>query len=369
MSRKIKLPRFHQLIILCLIPLIAGNISIKKTKAQEPEEITLFFPFVSTSEIFYYLSRVDLSRLTSFTSQLVREYGPRHHYRFQAFVNRSCTLGGSVYPENNLVRASKFFSSYMKSLGYSTTEEYVNDGTGAYNVVATKSGIEYPDVFIEIGAHIDTRETTPGASDNAAAVAAVLELATVLQEYPNRYSLRFISFVGEEYHMVNGIKYDLTGSRFHAARIVAAREKIKVGLLMDGIGWSEAYPQLMNCIWDNGSGEGRRVANIYNDVRLGYGLNIHWRLCSPASSGQVADNMAYWERNIPAVLNIGGLPYRDPNYHKCTDDMQTVNLQNAFLTAKQNLAVLWTLDKEPWNYLAQPEHWLEPAILWPGESH
>ena len=250
---------------------------------------------------------------------------------------------------------------YLEGLGYSITKEYIEDGSGGYNTIAERIGNVYPNVFIEIGAHIDTKNTTPGASDNAAGVAGVMELATVLKNYANRYSLRFITFIGEE--------YGRTGSKYHTQQIVDRNEKVKAGLVFDGIGWSEIAPHDMNCIWANSKPESQRIANIFDTIRTEYGIDINWRLCSPDPLPQVSDNVSYWEHNLTSVLSIGGLPYEDPNYHACTDDMIAVDMGNAFKTIQQNLVVALLLDAEPWSTtLMQEQPYLEP-LPWPGEGH
>jgi hypothetical protein len=159
----------------------------------------------------------------------------------------------------------------------------------------------------------------------------------VLKDYPSRHSIRFITVFGEEEFLM--------GSRFHSSLAAARVEPIKAALVMDGIGWSELEPEYMNCIWENGTDESLRVANLFDQVRQEYGLEINWRLC-PIYSGQWSDNYAYWEQGYTSVLSIGGLPYLDPEYHACTDTMSRVDMQNAYLTAQENLAVLLKLDAE-----------------------
>jgi len=46
-------------------------------------------------------------------------------------------------------------------------KELVPEWHESYNVVAQKIGSVYPNTFIEISAHFDSADTTPGASDNA----------------------------------------------------------------------------------------------------------------------------------------------------------------------------------------------------------
>ncbi len=87
------------------------------------------------------------------------------------------------------------------------------------------------------------------------------------------------------------------------------------------------------------------ISYIFESVRDQYNLDIAWRLCS-VEAGYWSDNAAYWERGHPAVASVGGLPYTDPNLHECGDNMNVIDMQNVFLTAQENLAVLLKLDSE-----------------------
>ncbi len=331
-----------RLIVLLFIQAVAfGGSSPQSSSASVDNTLRVFPPLVQNStpdEIEYYLDQMDLARMTSITSNLVNLYGPRHHDFKRIFIDDQCTIGGQSYPNHNLIRASKYVFHGFEELGYNPGKEFVPEWHDSFNVVAQKIGSVYPNTFIEISAHVDSVDTTPGASDNAGSVAAMIEIARVLKDYQNRHSLRFIAFVGEENH--------LRGSRHHADRIVANGETIKAGLVMDGIGWSEKAPDHMNCLWDNGDAETRHISNLFNTVRLEYDIDIDWRLCDLLRSHQWSDNYAYWEHGLPAVLSIGGQPYADPNYHGCTDTMSSIDMQNVYLTALENLAVALKLDAE-----------------------
>lgn len=321
----------------------------KSTQAHDPQ-FDLFLPpviFKEGDNIPYYLEQMNLPRIASITSNLVTHYGPRHHKFFQIFSDE-CRPEGKPYSVHNLNRASTYVFEAFKALGYTPYREWVPDWHGTYNVIAQKTGSVYPNLFIEIGAHLDTVATTSGASDNAGSVAAVLEIARVLKDYPNRHSIRFISFVGEENY--------LRGSRHHISLVESKSEQIKAGLILDEIGYSELAPEHMNCLWDNGGDETRRISNLFNAARQEYDIDIGWRLCEP--DGQWSDNYAYWERGYPAVLSIGNLPIVDPNYHSCGDNLATVDLQNVYKTALENLAVLLKLDAE----LSQPSDLSSPKL-------
>ena len=315
-----------------------------------------YLPLIQNTEpdpIPYYLDQLNFDRMVEYTSVLVNHFGPRHHDYYQVFVDSNCNFGSPTYQNHNLIRATVYIYHKFEEFGYSPYSEPVPDWHDTENTQAKKLGAVYPETYIEIGAHVDSVATTPGASDNAGAVAAMLEIALVLKDYPNRHSWRFISFVGEENY--------LRGSRHHVTLIDTSGEGIKAGLIMDGTGWSESAPEQMNCLWDNGDGETRRLSNMFNTVRGEYGIDINWRLCSP--SGQWSDNYAYWERGLPAVLSIGGLPYADPHYHQCGDNMESIDMQNVYKTAQENLAVLLRLDAEESN----PDDYLsgEPTPAFP----
>ncbi len=82
----------------------------------------------------------------------------------------------------------------------------------AANICAMVAGIAKPDSFIFITAHYDHlggmgRDTYfPGANDNASGVALLLSLAQYYVTHPQKYSIGFILFAGEEIGLL-GSKY------------------------------------------------------------------------------------------------------------------------------------------------------------------
>ncbi len=304
---------------------------------------------------------MNQQNLHNIASILVNQYGPRHALYFSPFIDDNCTVDTSViYPKSNLEMASDYAKSLYESWGYQVTMEQVDlggtggngcdsadysnlHGTGGvgHNVVATKIGSIYPNVFIEVGGHLDTQPTTPGAGDNASGSAAILELARVLKDYPSRYSIRFINFVGHEQTAFN------IGSNLHLNQALARGETIKTGLIMDGIGWSEVLGQNMNVLWYNNS-ESERISSLFNTVSGQYGIDINWR----ETTGCYSDNQSYWNLGLTAVLSIGGTPYLAPGYHGtsndggCGDTLDKLDWNNMFKTAQQNLAVLLQIDAE-----------------------
>lgn len=79
----------------------------------------------------------------------------------------------------------------------------------ATNVVGEIEGSETPNEIVVVGAHLDSNDLGPGALDNAAGSAAVLETARAIKALglrPRR-TVRFVLFTGEEEGMVGSIAY------------------------------------------------------------------------------------------------------------------------------------------------------------------
>jgi carboxypeptidase Q len=77
------------------------------------------------------------------------------------------------------------------------------------NVVGEIKGSDSPNEIVVVGAHLDSNDLGPGALDNAAGSAAVLETARAIKALglrPRR-TVRFVLFTGEEEGMVGSIAY------------------------------------------------------------------------------------------------------------------------------------------------------------------
>lgn len=97
----------------------------------------------------------------------------------------------------------------------------------ATNVVGEIIGRERPGEIVVIGAHLDSNDLGPGALDNAAGSAALMETARAilaLGTLPKR-TIRFVLFTGEEEGMI--------GSTAYVARHRAEMDRTVAALIMD----------------------------------------------------------------------------------------------------------------------------------------
>jgi hypothetical protein len=292
-----------------------------------------------------YLQQIAAANLSTVATDLVTLYGPRREDAFSPYIDGACTSSGTIYSMSTVDMAADYIKSQFLSMGYppvSMTVETLPDGAGQ-NVSVTKIGNTFPDVFIEFGAHYDTVAGSPGGVDNASGTTAVMELARVLKDYPNRYSMRFILFAAEEYSSRRGAAY--YGSDIHVQQALARGEQFKAGLVMDLIGFPNPGDPTgyMNDL-SYSDAESQRIADLFDQVRTQYGIVIGFRKSLGILS---SDEHAYWENGQVAVSSGGGSVYYRPNYHGCGDTVANIDFTNVQRVTAQNLAVGLKLDAEP----------------------
>ena len=87
-----------------------------------------------------------------------------------------------------------------------TKDPFTVNGLSTSNLIVTKKGTKYPDVYIIVCGHYDTI-TGPGTNDNGSGVSVILEVARLLKNVPTEYSIKFINFSGEEQGLLGSAHY------------------------------------------------------------------------------------------------------------------------------------------------------------------
>jgi len=107
-------------------------------------------------------------------------------------------------------------------------------GDQATNLIVEKVGTRKPDDIVLLGAHYDTVSTTPGADDNASAVAVMLEVSRLLQDHSGMRTARYVAFACEEPPYFN---LDSMGSQHHARQSRRRHDKIVGMLCLEMVGY------------------------------------------------------------------------------------------------------------------------------------
>ena len=110
------------------------------------------------------------------------------------------------YPQ--LEQAAQYIRKEFLEMGLDVKDDYFRwEGKSYKNIVAEKKGRTSPNRVIILGAHYDTVPGSPGADDNASAIAVLLEVARNIQAVPLDGTVRFIAFSLEEYNFVGSTHY------------------------------------------------------------------------------------------------------------------------------------------------------------------
>lgn len=160
------------------------------------------------------------------------------------------------------------FTEKPKTIQVSIENKFIKK-FDASNVCAMVAGTQKPDSFIFITAHYDHlggmgKDTYfPGANDNASGVALLLSLAKYYAKHPQKYSIGFILFAGEEIGLL-GSKYytenpivplknirfltntDLAGTGIDGITVVNATEFPKEFVLMQKVNTDNKYLKAIN---------------------------------------------------------------------------------------------------------------------------
>lgn len=160
----------------------------------------------------YFLSGVDtLCRRLSLRPTQVAAELPTGTFIIPQHGKMSWTVATSKIPATVFYVQDSTYKKRVKKISVDVNAK-LEQGMKSSNVIGKVTGTEVPDSFIVIAAHYDHLgkmgdfATFPGASDNASGVAMMLYLATYYAAHPQKYSIVFIGFSGEEAGL-KGSKY------------------------------------------------------------------------------------------------------------------------------------------------------------------
>lgn len=207
----------------------------------------------------------------------------------------------------------------------------------AHNIIAERKGTGFPEELIIILAHKDSQSwiASPGSNDNAIGTCGALELAVVLNNYKPKHTLRFI-FCNEEHTPWTSVTA--------AEAIRASGLKVLAVINLDGIGVKPVSKagSLTN-VTRYTTPEGERLADMMAMLNTRHSLGLQQSKFKSDQPGD--DDGSFIKAGFPwSVLNIGSMPYGDPNYHTEADTPEKVDFDNAKVTVQLTLAAILHLD-------------------------
>ena len=210
-------------------------------------------------------------------------------------------------------------------------------GQSYKNIVADKKGVTSPHRVYILGAHYDTVPGSPGADDNASAIAVLLEVARNIQPLHLESTVRFIAFSLEE--------YDFVGSTHYVESLKKGREKILGMISLEMVGFTGSdqnyppyidpkyYPNVGDFIGIVGNERSRELLEqVYRSFRTHIPqLPTEFFLVPGRGEGMeevtLSDHRSFWEQDLPALLVTDTAFLRNPNYHLPSDTLKTLDFE------------------------------------------
>jgi hypothetical protein len=185
--------------------------------------------------------------------------------------------------------------------------------------------------YYVVGAHYDTVQTTPGADDNASAVAVMLELAAHLQHANTKAPIVFAAFTLEEppaYLTGAPRQPDLwhraRGDHPRNGRLHGTQAELSISPRWPG------YPAQGNFIGVIGNwGSLRFGRSVVGNLHKNRGLPVE-SLFLPFDGRilpetRLSDRASFWDAGLAALTVTDTAFFRNPNYHLATDTIDTLD--------------------------------------------
>jgi Zn-dependent M28 family amino/carboxypeptidase len=245
-----------------------------------------------------------------------------------------------IWKEYSLDRAAEYIESAFTTHKYDVQhQKFSCYGKNVSNLIVEKSG--EGDRVIVLGAHYDTVPGSPGADDNASAVAGMLEIARLSREASHKKQLIFVAFVNEEPPCFGSPNM---GSMVHAKSLKKRGVPLDVMICLEMIGYFrkdelQAYPFPGMELFYPRTADFLAVVGNFNSVQYvsalkrGIKRNAAINVRSLIAPEQVAginrsDHFAFWHHGFRAVMVTDTAFYRNKNYHQETDTTDTLNFSS-----------------------------------------
>jgi Zn-dependent M28 family amino/carboxypeptidase len=244
-----------------------------------------------------------------------------------------------------LRQAEDYLVEQFRSLGLQVSSHAFEGLGGTYrNVIATMPpsppslDAVRPLPPLIVAGHYDTVEGSPGADDNASALAVMLEVARCLLEVPLNREVRFIAFCLEEENLLGSLAY--VSSLKNAVREIAGAIVLEcVGYTSAAEGSQQKPPGLPIVLPTVGDFLGivgnAKSAPLVQAIEGAAKQNVPdlktVSLLVPGNGELLpdtrrSDHAAFWHYGYPAVMLTDTANFRNPNYHQPTDTLDTLDL-------------------------------------------
>ena len=240
--------------------------------------------------------------------------------------------------DRELEQAAQYIEREFLNIGWEVKEDRFQwEGRSYKNIVAEKKGTISPNRVVILGAHYDTVPGSPGADDNASAIAVLLEVARNIQTVPLECTVKLIAFSLEE--------YDYVGSTHYVESLKKGEEKILGMISLEMVGFTgprQDYPPYLNPKYYPNVGDfiaiigNERSKELFGKVCQSFKtyipqLPLEFLIVPGNGEGmeevRLSDHSTFWDQGFPALMVTDTAFLRNPNYHLPSDKMETLNFE------------------------------------------
>ncbi|MBM3452541.1 MAG: M28 family peptidase [Bacteroidetes bacterium] len=234
--------------------------------------------------------------------------------------------------------AAYIHREFEKSADTVYYQTYRANGTTYRNVIAVFGRKNQKRIIV--GAHYDVCGNQEGADDNGSGTVALLELSRMLKgkELKNRIDL--VAYTLEEPPF---FRTDYMGSAIHAKSIEPIKDQVLGMISIEMIGYfsdkknSQEYPLGILKWFYGGKGNyitlvrkssaGKFVKRFIQNYKKTKLIRTK-KFAAPRSLPGIdfSDHLNYWNIGIDALMITDTSFYRNKNYHKETDTIETLNI-------------------------------------------
>ncbi|MEM7792981.1 MAG: M28 family peptidase [Cyanobacteria bacterium P01_C01_bin.118] len=247
------------------------------------------------------------------------------------------------YTDLALARTRAYLMQQLQAYGYEPILQPFGSGesTGT-NLSVIRPGSQDLDHKILVGAHYDSVQGSPGADDNASAVVAALEIARIFADYPTDKTLQVVFFDQEELQPEGA---GLLGSNAFVGE-APNLEGLDGAVILEMLGYAcyepgcqnypagleqDGFPDIGDFIGVIGDAEHPDLLAAFNVVDEG-GLEAV-TLSVPVGALPFmpdlfrSDHVPFWLKNVGAVMVSDTANFRNPNYHRDSDTLESLDLE------------------------------------------
>lgn len=245
----------------------------------------------------------------------------------------------------HLQEVKDFIKFHFEDNGLETELQAFTFGSyQAHNIIGRLIGTENEATVYILGGHFDSVSNSPGADDNASAVAGMLEAMRILSNYGFRKSIRFIGFDLEEVQLNGSMKYVETGIK-PGETVAGMIDFEMIGYYTEvpntqttptgfNLLFPDAWAKLTadqfrgNFITNVGGGFSSALATAYENAATQYVPDLKVITLQPSffvPDLSRSDHASFWLKGIPAIMLTDGAEFRNSNYHTPNDTLGSLN--------------------------------------------